>query len=42
MAAPKYRVTCAVCGEHSPRPVTSWTVHNWMIKHDKQHEGEAN
>lgn len=35
--APKYRVACEVCGEKSPRPVTSWTIRNWMMKHDEKH-----
>lgn len=38
--APKYRVVCVTCGQKSPRPVTSWTMRNWMVKHDAQHAEE--
>lgn len=38
---PKYRVVCVTCGRQSPRPVTSWTARNWMVKHDEQHHDEG-
>jgi hypothetical protein len=37
-ADPKYRTECTTCGEKSPRPVTSWTLTNWMRKHDAKHQ----
>lgn len=35
--APKYRVTCELCKEKSPRATGAHTAHKWMTEHNATH-----